>query len=126
MIRLVTFIKYAGIHLEEARTALQAENLEKAAASCSDMAVALVKALDSALPYVTGDFMEMDEKGLGRALSELTGSLNAARNMARDILELRNLKPCSGCQLTRREAESAFLKADRLFASISECCAVRP
>jgi hypothetical protein len=39
---------------------------------CSDMAIALIKAMAAALPKTKKDFLEMDNKALYKAISDLT------------------------------------------------------
>ena len=60
MIRVHTFLKYARTHLQEAEAALLEDHPAVAIGRCSDVAIALIKAMAAALPRIKKDFLEMD------------------------------------------------------------------
>ena len=123
MIRIHTFLKYAKTHLQEADAALQENNPAVAVSRCSDMAIALIKAMAAALPRIKKDFLEMDNKDLYRAISDLTYTPDEARRLTQSIWELWKAEKSFDSPPSRAEAEAVFSKAEETFKLVYKLCA---
>jgi hypothetical protein len=123
MIRVHTFLRYARTHLQEAETALQEDNQAIAISRCSDMAMALTKAMAAALPRIKKDFLEMDNKAFSKTISDLTHTPDEARRIARPIRELRKAERSNGSLPSRAEAEAVFSRAEETFKLVHDLCA---
>ncbi len=107
MIRVRTFLKYAQIHLGEADAALRRDCIDMVTARCRDAAIALTKAIAASLPGLKREFLNMDERALSRAISDLTETPEEAHRIARALCELRRSGPPS----SKAEAEEVFFRA---------------
>jgi hypothetical protein len=123
MIRIKTFLKYAKTHLQEADAALRQDNPAVAVSRCSDMAIALIKAMAAALPRIKKDFLEMDNKDLYRAISDLTYTPDEARRLTQSIWELWKAEKSFDSPSSRAEAQAVFSKAEETFNLVYELCA---
>ena len=122
MIRVHTFLKYARTHLQEAETALQEDHLAVAIGRCSDMAIALIKAMAAALPRTKKDLLEMDNKALSKAVSDLAYTPDEARRIVQSIWELRKAQVSGNSLPSRAEAEAVFSKAEETFKLVHNLC----
>ena len=122
MIRVHTFLKYAGTHLQEAEAALLEDHPAVAIGRCSDMAVALIKAMAAALPRTKKDFLEMDNKALSKAISDLTYTPDEARQITRSIWELRKAGESSDSPPSRAEVKAVFSRAEETFKLVHDLC----
>jgi hypothetical protein len=122
MIRVHTFLKYARTHLQEAETALQEDHLAVAIGRCSDMAIALIKAMAAALPRTKKDLLEMDNKAFSKTISDLTYTPDEARRITRSIWELRKTERPNGSLPSKAEAEAVFSRAEETFKLVHNLC----
>ncbi|MBW1670126.1 MAG: hypothetical protein JRJ40_01745 [Deltaproteobacteria bacterium] len=122
MIRVHTFLKYARTHLQEADAALREDHPTVAIGRCSDMAVALIKAMAAALPRIKKDFLEMDNKALYKAISDLTYTPDEARRLTQSIRELWKAEKSCDTPPSRAEAKAVFSKAEETFKLVYELC----
>ncbi len=120
MIRTHTFLKYARLHLQEAESALQEEDIEKAAIRCSDVAMALLKALAASISQKKMDPESLDQKSLDRLLRDLADSPDRVRGLAEGLLELKAGPTVSG----RAEAEALFSKTGQFFRAVHDLLCV--
>ncbi len=122
MIRVRTFLKYARIHLEEADAALRRDRLAMVTARCRDMAIALTKAMAASLPGIKKDFLEMDEKDLSRAISDLAETPDEACRIAKSICELRRARDLDAGSCSKAKAEEVFFRAEEIYRSVHNLC----
>jgi len=122
MIRVRTFLKYARIHLEEADTALRRDHLAMVTARCRDMAIALTKAMAASLPGIKKDLLEMDEKALSKAISDLAETPDEACRIAESICELRKARNSDTGSSSKAEAEEFFFRAEETYRSVHNLC----
>ncbi len=121
MIRVRTFLKYARIHLEEADAALRRDCLDVVIARCTDMAIALTKAMDAAFPGIKRDFLEMDEKALSKAISDLAETPEEACRVARAICEFRKARDLYAVS-SKTEVEEVFFRAEETYRLVHKVC----
>ncbi|RPI51008.1 MAG: hypothetical protein EHM49_07760 [Deltaproteobacteria bacterium] len=121
-IRVHTFLKYARTHLQEAGAALREDRSAVAVGRCSDMAIALIKAMAASLPRIKKDFMEMDNKALYKAISDLTYTPDEARQITRSVCELRKTGESCNNPPSRAEAKAVFSKAEETFRLVHDLC----
>nr|HDM99751.1 hypothetical protein [Deltaproteobacteria bacterium] len=122
MIRVHTFLKYAKTHLEEADSALRRDHPAIAVGRCSDMAIALIKAMAAALPGTKKDFLEMDNNAFYNAISDLTYTQEEARKITRSIWELRKTGESYDRLPSRAEVKAVFSKAEETFKLVHDLC----
>ncbi len=122
MIRVHTFLKYAGTHLQEAEAALREDHPAVAISRCSDMAIALIKAMAAALPKTKKNFLEMDNKALYKAISDLTYTPDEARRITQSIWELRKAEVSCDNHPSRAEVKAVFSKAEETFKLVHDLC----
>jgi hypothetical protein len=122
MIRVHTFLKYAKTHLQEADSALRMDHPEIAIGRCSDMAIALIKAMAAALPRIKKDFLEMDNNALYKAISDLTHTPEEARQISQSIWELRETGKSNNRLPSRAEVKAVFSKAEETFKLVHDLC----
>ncbi|MCD6198761.1 MAG: hypothetical protein J7K15_09355 [Deltaproteobacteria bacterium] len=122
MIRVHTFLKYARTHLQEAEAALQEDHPAVAIGRCSDMAIALIKAMAASLPRIKKDLLEMDNKALYKAISDLTYTPDEARRITQSIWELRKAEESGDSLLSRAEVKAVFSKAEETFKLVYDLC----
>ena len=122
MIRVHTFLKYARTHLQEAEAALLEDHPAAAIGRCSDMAIALIKAMAAALPRTKKDFLEMDNKALYKAISDLTYTPDEARRITRSIWELRKAEGSCDSPPSRAEVKAVFSRAEETFKLVHDLC----
>ena len=122
MIRVNTFLKYARTHLQEAETALLEDHPTVAIGRCSDMAIALIKAMAASLPRIKKDFLEMDNKALSKAISDLTHTPDEARRITQSIWELRKAEESGDGPPSRAEVKAVFTKAEETFKLVYDLC----
>ncbi len=122
MIRVHTFLKYARTHLQEAEAALLEDHPAVAIGRCSDMAIALIKAMAAALPGIKKDFLEMDNKALYKAISDLTYTPDEARRITQSIWELRKAEESGDSLPSKAEAKPVFTKAEETFKLVHDLC----
>jgi hypothetical protein len=123
MIRVHTFLKYARTHLQEADAALREDRPAVAIGRCSDMAIALIKAMAASLPRTKKDFLEMDNKALYKAISDLTYTPDEARRITQSIWELRKAEVLCDSPPSRAEVKAVFSKAEETFKLVHDLCA---
>lgn len=124
MIRVHTFIKYAGTHVQEAEAALEQGHLAMVVDRCSDMAVALTKAMSASLPRINKDLLEMDQKALSKTISDLTETPDEAQRIAQSIHEFRQARGSVDSVTSRVEVEAIFSKAGDIFRTVRSLCIV--
>ena len=122
MIRVHTFLKYAKTHLQEAEAALLEDHPAAVIGRCSDMAIALIKAIAASLPRIKKDFLEMDNKALSKAISDLTYTPNEARQITRSIWELRKAEESGDGPPSRVEVKAVFSRAEETFKLVHDLC----
>ncbi|MDL1957772.1 MAG: hypothetical protein LWW99_00050 [Deltaproteobacteria bacterium] len=122
MIRVHTFLKYARTHLQEAETALHEDHLAVAVGRCSDMAIALIKAMAAALPRTKKDLLEMDNKAFSKTISDLTYTPDEARRIVQSIWELRKARVSGNSLPSRAEVEAVFSRAEETFKLVHDLC----
>jgi hypothetical protein len=123
MIRVHTFLRYARTHLQEAEAALREDHPAVAIGRCSDMAIALIKAMGATLPGIKKDLLEMDNKAFSKTISDLTYTPDEARRITQSIWELRKYKVSGNSLPSRAEAEAAFSRAEETFKLVHDLCA---
>lgn len=122
MIRVHTFLKYARTHLQEAEAAKRMDNPAIAIGRCSDMAIALTKAMAAALPRIKKDFLEMENKALYKAISDLTYTPDEARRITQSIWELRKAEESCDSPPSRAEVKAVFSRAEETFKLVHDLC----
>ncbi|MEA3385076.1 MAG: hypothetical protein U9Q89_01265 [Thermodesulfobacteriota bacterium] len=122
MIRVHTFLKYARTHLQEAEAALLEDHPTAVIGRCSDMAIALIKAIAASLPRIKKDFLEMDSKALYKAISDLTHTEDEARRITRSIWELWKAEESSDSPPSRAEVKAVFSRAEETFRLVYDLC----
>ncbi len=122
MIRVHTFLKYARTHLQEAKAALREDHPAVAIGRCSDVATALIKAMAAALPRTKKNFLEMDNKALYKAISDLTYTPDEARRITQSIWELRKAEESCDSPPSRAEVKAVFSKAEETFKLVHDLC----
>jgi HEPN domain-containing protein len=118
MIRVRTFLKYAGTHLQEARIARKENHPALVISRCSDMAIALIKAIAAAIPGIKKDFLKMDDRALSKVISDIVYTPDDAIRIAKNILELENAAVSCGGVPSREDAETVFYKAEEVFETV--------
>jgi hypothetical protein len=118
MIRVRTFLKYAGIHLEEAEAALRKDCPDVVSARCRDAAIAMTKAIAASLPRTGKDFLSMDKDALAKVISDLAETKGEACRIAKTICELKESSDC----LSKTEAEETFFTAGETLKSVHRLC----
>jgi hypothetical protein len=121
-IRVHTFLKYARTHLQEAGAALREDRPAVVVGRCSDMAIALIKAMAASLPGIKKDFMEMDDKTLYKAISDLTYTPDEAKRITRSIRELRKAEESCNNPLSGAEVKAVFSRAEETFRLVYDLC----
>jgi len=86
------------------------------------MAIALIKAMAASLPRIKKDFMEMDNKALYKAISDLTYTPDEARQITRSVCELRKTGESCNNPPSRAEAKAVFSKAEETFRLVHDLC----
>ena len=122
MIRVHTFLKYARTHLQEADAALLEDHPMAVIGRCSDMAIALIKAIAASLPRIKKDFLEMDNKALSKAISDLTHTPDEAKRLTHSIWELRKVEESGDSPPSRAEVKAVFSKAEETFKLVYDLC----
>ena len=122
MIRVHTFLKYAETHLQEAKAAKREGDPAVVIGRCSDMAIALTKAMAAALSRNKKDFLEMDNKALSKAISDLTYTPDDAIRITQSILELQKAERSNGSLPSKAEVEVVFSKAEETFRLVYDLC----
>ncbi|PXF58644.1 MAG: hypothetical protein C4B58_05730 [Deltaproteobacteria bacterium] len=122
MIRVHTFLKYARTHLQEAEAALLEDHPTAVIGRCSDMAIALTKAIAASLPRIKKDFLEMDNKALYKAISDLTHTPDEARRITQSIWELRKAEESGDGPPSRAEVKAVFSRAEETFKLVYDLC----
>ena len=122
MIRVHTFLRYARTHLQEAEDALQGDNPAIAINRCSDMAIALIKAMAAALPGIKKDLLEMDDKAFSKTISDLTYTSDEAKRITQSIRKLRKSRVSGNSLPSRAEAEAVFSGAEETFKLVHDLC----
>ncbi|MFO8239401.1 MAG: hypothetical protein R6T90_00185 [Dissulfuribacterales bacterium] len=95
---------------------------EIAIGRCSDMAIALIKAMAAALPRIKKDFLEMDNKALYKAVSDLTHTPEEARQITQSIWELRKTGELHNRLPSRAEVKAVFSRAEETFKLVHDLC----
>ena len=121
-IRVHTFLKYARTHLQEAGAALRDDRPAVAIGRCSDMAIALIKAMAASLPRIKKDFLEMDDKAFYKVISDLTYTPDEARRITQSIWELRKAEESCNNPPSRAEVKAVFSKAEETFKLVYDLC----
>ena len=68
------------------------------------------------------DFLEMDNKALSKAVSDLTYTPDEARRITQSILELRKTERSNGSFLSKTEVEAVLSKAEETFKLVHDLC----
>lgn len=85
MIRTKMHIKYARLNLQEAETAIQESEFDRALSKCRDSAISLVKAIKEAVPRENLCLDPVDMKKLKRLALDLMDSEAAADKLINTI-----------------------------------------
>ncbi len=88
LIRIKAFLKYAGVHLEEAGEEVFAMRDKEAVMRCSDAAVAMIKAVDAALASGKAGQACEDPGVLQKMISEISFDRDEAKRLAGDLFDL--------------------------------------
>ncbi len=88
LIRIKAFLKYAGVHLDDAGEEAFAMRNEEAVTRCSDAAVAMIKAVDAALASGKARQACEDPGILQKMISQISFDQNEAKRLAGDLFDL--------------------------------------
>ena len=117
MIRIQMFVKYARMNLQEAEAAIQEGLTGKALERCGETALALLKALDTALPFCGKDVQQLRGRDLAAVLEDITQTPEEAREIACRIDSLRDCQ-AGGREMSRIEAERMYALAGEAFRMV--------